>query len=97
MTENLTQPGRFRAATALAFSSRQPSDERLKRVKAPTLVIMGTKDPDFPDPAAEGRYIAEQTGGDLALIEGAGHYPQTEMPEKTTPIVIDFLKRSGSW
>jgi pimeloyl-ACP methyl ester carboxylesterase len=94
LMENLAQPGRFDAASALANSSRQPSAERLKQVKAPTLVIMGTKDPDFPDPAAEGKYIAEQTGGTLALVEGAGHYPQTEMPEKTTPIVIDFLKRS---
>jgi pimeloyl-ACP methyl ester carboxylesterase len=94
LAENLAQPGRFHAATALAFSSRQPSDERLKRVKAPSLVIMGTKDPDFPDPAAEGRHIAEQTGGSLELIEGAGHYPQTEMPDKTTPIVLDFLRRT---
>jgi RimJ/RimL family protein N-acetyltransferase len=56
-------------------------------------VIIGTKDPDFPDPVAEGKIVAEQTGGTLALVEGAGHYPQTEMPEKTTPIVVDFLKR----
>jgi pimeloyl-ACP methyl ester carboxylesterase len=57
---------------------------------------MGTKDPDFPDPAAEGRYIAEQTGGRLELVAGAGHYPQTEMPEVTAPLVLDFLKRSIS-
>ena len=93
---NMAQRGRFDAANALATSSRQPSEERLKRVKAPTLVIMGTKDPDFPDPAEEGRSVAEQAGGKLELIAGAGHYPQTEMPEKTTPIVIDFLKGSGS-
>ena len=71
------------------------SAERLKQVKAPTLVIMGTKDPDFSDPAAEGKYIAEQTGGHLELIEGAGHYPQTEMSDKTAPIVVDFLDRSA--
>jgi pimeloyl-ACP methyl ester carboxylesterase len=65
-------------------------------VKAPTQVIMGTKDPDFPDPAGEGQIIAEQINGVLELIEGAGHYPQTEMPEKTTPIIIDFLNRSAS-
>lgn len=53
------------------------------------------KDPDF-DPRAEGEYIAGQTGGELALIEGAGHYPQTEMPEKTAPLVIDFLRRAGA-
>ena len=34
----------------------------------------------------------ERPEGTLALVEGAGHYPQTEMPEKTTPLVIDFLK-----
>jgi pimeloyl-ACP methyl ester carboxylesterase len=96
LRENMAQPGRFDAAAALGNSSRQPSEERMQRVQAPTLVIMGTKDPDFPDPAGEGKIVAEQTGGRLELIEGAGHYPQTEMPEKTTPIVIDFLKGSLS-
>lgn len=96
MMDNVAQPSRFDAVKGLANSSRQPSSERLNRVKAPTLVIMGTKDPDFPDPEAEGRLVAEQTGGTLALVEGAGHYPQAEMPEKTTPIVVDFLKRADS-
>ena len=94
LKENMAQPGRFSAALALANSSRQPSEERLKLVKAPTLVIMGTKDPDFPNPAAEGKFLAEQTSGVLELIEGAGHYPQTEMPEKTAPVIINFLKQS---
>jgi pimeloyl-ACP methyl ester carboxylesterase len=96
LTENLSQPGRFEAAKALAYSSRRTSDERLGRVKAPALVIMGAKDPDFPDPAAEGRIVAELTGGVLELVEGAGHYPQTEMPEKIAEIVIDFLKRADA-
>ena len=96
LMDNMAQPGRFDAAVALANSSRQPSAERLEQVKAPTLVIMGTRDPDFPNPVAEGKYIAGKTGGTLALVEAAGHYPQTEMPEKTTPIVIDFLTRSVS-
>jgi pimeloyl-ACP methyl ester carboxylesterase len=95
LRDNMAQPGRFDAAIALANCSRQPSTERMPQVKAPTLVIMGTKDPDFPDPAGEGRLVAEQTGGRLELIEGAGHYPQTEMPEKTTPLVLDFLQSHG--
>jgi pimeloyl-ACP methyl ester carboxylesterase len=95
LRENLAERGRFDAVKRLGGSSRRPSAERMKRVKAPALVIMGTKDPDFPDAAAEGRTVADRVGGELALIEGAGHYPQTEMPEKTTPIVIDFLKRSS--
>lgn len=89
---NLAEPGRFDAVKALGNSSRQPSAERLDKVSAPSLVIMGAKDPDFPDPAEEGRAVAELTGGTLALIEGAGHYPQTEMPEKTTPVVMEFLE-----
>jgi hypothetical protein len=40
--------------------------------------------------------LFERPGGTLALVEGAVHCPQTEMPEKTRPIVIDFLKRGAS-
>jgi pimeloyl-ACP methyl ester carboxylesterase len=95
---NLAGPGRFKAVKALGTSSRQPSEERLSQLKTPTLIVMGTKDADFPDPVEEGKIIAEQICGSMALIEGAGHYPQTEMPEKTAAAVIDFLKYSGqSW
>lgn len=83
-------------AHSLEYSSRQPSEERLKLVKTPTLVIIGTKDPDFPDPIVEGRYIAVQIGGKLEMVEGTGHYPKTEMPEKTRPVVLGFLNRSVS-
>jgi pimeloyl-ACP methyl ester carboxylesterase len=90
---NLSEPGRFDAVKRLGASSRQPSAERLSQVQTPTLVIMGTKDPDFPNPAEEGEEVAKEVGGELVLVEGAGHYPQTEMPEKTTPIVREFLGR----
>ena len=33
-------------------------------------------------------------GSKLELIEGAGHYPQTEMPEKSSPVVLDFFIKS---
>jgi pimeloyl-ACP methyl ester carboxylesterase len=54
---------------------------------------MGTKDPDWPDPVAEAQFIVEALSGELALIEGAGHYPQTEMPDQTAPAILDFLSR----
>ena len=91
---NLREPGRYKAFAALAGSSRQPSEERLGKVRAPTLVIMGTKDPDFPDPVAEARFLAEQTRGRMELIDKAGHYPQTEMPDRTAALIIDFLKQA---
>jgi pimeloyl-ACP methyl ester carboxylesterase len=95
LAQNLSEPGRFDAAAAIGNASLQPSEERLARLESPAMVIMGTKDPDYSDPVAEAQYVAKQTGGALVLIEGAGHYPQTEMPEKTTPLVLDFLKQAS--
>jgi pimeloyl-ACP methyl ester carboxylesterase len=94
LAANLAEPGRFDAAKQLSQSSRKPSEERLGRVQAPVLVVMGTKDPDFPDPVGEANFIVQQTNGKLALIEGAGHYPQTEMPDKTTPVILEFLRET---
>jgi pimeloyl-ACP methyl ester carboxylesterase len=91
LTANLSQPGRFDAVKAFPNAARQPWLERLPNLKTPTLVVMGTKDPDFSDPIVEAEYSAEKTHGKLVLIEGAGHYPQTEMPEKTAPAILDFL------
>lgn len=96
LTRNLREPGRFAASKALAGSSRQPSESRLGRVSAPVLVVMGTQDPDFPDPGAEAQFIAAQTGGTVVMIDGAGHYPQTEMPDQTTPAILDFLRGAAA-
>ena len=53
---------------------------------------MGTKEPDFPDPAAEARLIADRVGGRVFMVPGAGHYPQAEYPEIVAPAVVEFLK-----
>ncbi len=71
-------------------SSGDVSDE-LSKVSAPTLVLMGTKDPDFNNPAEEATWIAGEIGGTALTIEGAGHYPHAEMPEKTGPAIVRFL------
>jgi pimeloyl-ACP methyl ester carboxylesterase len=87
----LRQPGRFAALKGLGFAPKTAAEKRLDQVRAPTLVIMGTKDPDWPDPTAEARYMAEALSAELVLVEGAGHYPQTEMPDQVTPAILDFL------
>ena len=92
----LREPGRFAAVKGLGSAPKTASEGRLGQVKAPTLVVMGTKDPDWPDPEVEARFIAEALSGKIVLVEGAGHYPQTEMPEQVTPAVLDFLARVGS-
>ena len=65
LRDNLAQPGRFTASNAIGTASLQPSEERLQQVRFPTLIIMGTKDPDFPDAVAEGKYLAQQIGANL--------------------------------
>jgi pimeloyl-ACP methyl ester carboxylesterase len=91
---NLSQPGRFAANKALGESSRLPSEQRLPRVSVPVLVVMGTRDPDFAEPVAEAQFIADQTDGRIVFIEGAGHYPQTEMPDQTAPAILEFLRET---
>jgi pimeloyl-ACP methyl ester carboxylesterase len=90
---NLAQPGRFEAVRAMMFRSDAAVEARLPRVHAPTLVLMGSQDPDFPDPAAEARAVAEATSGEVAMVEGAGHYPHVEMPDVTGAIVARFVQR----
>ena len=92
LKENLSQPGRVEALQRMMCASKAASAARLVRVDVPTLVIMGSKDPDFKDPEAEARWVAEQIKGSMRMIAGAGHYPQTEMPDITTPVILDFLK-----
>ncbi len=89
---NLEEKGRFEAAMTLGSSTKELVEKRLNQVKVPTLVIAGTKDPDWPDPKAEAEFIADKLSAKLLIVENAGHYPQTEMPEKVTPAILDFLK-----
>ena len=87
---NLEEPGRMEAFLGMINASNSGSEERLARVKAPVLVVMGSKDPDFKDPRLEAEWVAERLNGRYELIEGAGHYPHAEMPEVTSPLVLSF-------
>ncbi len=88
---NLREPGRLEALRAMMVASKQASAAALAQVKTPTLVVMGTRDPDFPDPAAEARRVAEALGGTVQMIEGAGHYPHAERPDLTGPAIAAFV------
>jgi pimeloyl-ACP methyl ester carboxylesterase len=93
LKDTLRQPGKFDAFKTMAMASKIESEKRLGQVHAPVLVVMGTQDPDWPDPAAEAAWIADRLDAETILIEGAGHYPQTEMPEQTNPRIVGFLQR----
>ena len=84
-------------ARAFSLTTRQtdhdPAEARLADVTAPVLVVMGERDPDFKDPAAEARWIGETLHGDVVLVPEAGHYPQSQQPEITADAVLGFLAR----
>jgi pimeloyl-ACP methyl ester carboxylesterase len=89
---NLAEPGRFAAFRRMAVASKIESERRIADVTAPALVLMGTRDPDFPKPAEEARLVAELVHGTAALIDGAGHYPQTELPDAVAAVLVPFLQ-----
>ena len=88
---NLSEPGRYRAFHALAFNSHAESGSKLDQVTCPVLIIMGTADPDFPDPVAEARGLASALNGEVSLIDGAGHYPQAQAPTEVAETISSFV------
>jgi pimeloyl-ACP methyl ester carboxylesterase len=88
LSRQLAEPGRMAALRAMFAADGAVCEARTASVTTPALVIMGTKDPDFPDPAAEARLIAARLRGDVVMIEGAGHYPQAEYPAETAAAIL---------
>lgn len=89
---NMREPGRFSALQAMLKESRAPIEAQLGQVQTPTLVVIGSADPDFSDPVGEANFIAGALHGEVALIAGAGHYPQAERPDATADEIIKFLE-----
>lgn len=87
-----------RSAYGKAFSltTRQtdhdPAEAKLASVAAPTLVIMGEKDPDFKNPAAEAAFIGDALAAKVVMVPEAGHYPQAQQPKITSDAILAFLK-----
>jgi pimeloyl-ACP methyl ester carboxylesterase len=94
VAENLHKPGHWEAFHKTTRTSHNAAEAILGKVHAPTLIVMGDKDPDFPDPETEARWIAERLHGKVLMVPGAGHYPQAEFPEVVSPAVVEFVLRS---
>lgn len=90
---NLRERGRMEALHQMMLAPQSAAAARLSRVSAPSLVLMGSRDPDYKDPQAEASWIAQQMNGSYRMIEGAGHYPHVEMPDVTGPLVLAFLQQ----
>ena len=95
----LAEPARRRAVRQTLCAHRDGLDERIERIgqrgagTLPTLVIMGGADNHFPDPASEARHIGERTGDHVVVVEGAGHYPHAEFPDRVAAAMLAFIEQ----
>jgi len=99
LAAKLREPGRMAEFMKTGKSTPADAGAQLPSVRCPALVIMGTLDPDFADPRAEGDAIvaAMPSGlGTVAMVEGAGHYPHAQSPDQVAALAIGFLKEHAS-
>lgn len=93
--DSLRRPGRWDAFISTTHTSHAAVEARLGRVKAPTLVVMGERDPDFKNAPAEAGWVADRLGGRAVIVPGAGHYPHAEYPEVVSPAIVAFLEEEA--
>ena len=90
----LTEPGRMAEFLKTVKTTPADAQAKLPSIRCPALIIMGTEDPDFADPRAEGEAIAAAMPaglGTVTTIGGAGHYPHAQCPDEVAALVIPFL------
>ena len=95
LSAKLREPGRMAEFMKTGKSKPTEGGAQLPNVTVPALVIMGTSDPDFADPRAEGEAIvaAMPAGrGSVATVDGAGHYPHAQSPDAVAALIVPFLK-----
>lgn len=71
------------------------TDEEVRGIRAPTLIIWGRYD-ELSSPATADRLHKDIAGSHKVLIDKAGHLPQIEQPEEFVRLVREFLKAGRS-
>ncbi|MEU8721305.1 alpha/beta hydrolase [Streptomyces sp. AgN23] len=95
----LREPGRMKALQGMGRSAPTDADAQLGNVRCPVLVVMGTLDPDWADPHAEGSAIVDALPsglGRLEMIEGAGHYPHDQFPDQVVSLMLAFFRSDAA-
>jgi pimeloyl-ACP methyl ester carboxylesterase len=89
---SLRRPGYAKAFSLTTRTDHAPAEAVLAKVTAPALVVMGDRDPDFKDPAAEARWVGQTLNAEVVMVADAGHYPQSQQPQVTSGAVLRFLE-----
>jgi len=72
-------------------ATKEETEEICRQVRCPVLVVQG--DRDNCQPLERGLALAELTGGEHVLLEGAGHIPQARHPVAVNLLIRDFARR----
>lgn len=95
MRKNLGEPARMKVLQAMGRSAPTDAGAVLAQVRRPALIVNGSLDPDWADPRAEAEGIAAGMPAGTAtvtMIDGAGHYPHVQYPDRVADIILPFLK-----
>ncbi|GEB57260.1 alpha/beta fold hydrolase [Streptomyces gardneri] len=95
----MREPSRMKALQSMGRSAPTDAGAQLGNVRCPVLVVMGTLDPDWADPHAEGSAIVDALPsglGRLEMIEGAGHYPHDQFPDQVVSLMLSFLRSTAA-
>lgn len=84
-----TTPDVLAAEADGARPSRHIIERWCRSVASPVLAIHG--DHDMISPPSRGQRIAELTGGEYVVLEGAGHIPLARDPVKINLLIRDFM------
>jgi pimeloyl-ACP methyl ester carboxylesterase len=86
--------GGMTAARNMGLSQPTDAQAQLPNVHCPALIMMGSLDPDWPNPQAEAEAIVAALPdgvGRYVMIEGAGHYPHAQYPDQVAAALLPFL------
>jgi len=86
--------GLGRAVRTMRAMMRDRIEDKLPRVRAPTLVVRGSRDPVVPQAWAE-RVARSLPDGRLVVIEGATHTLNYADPDRLAVVVRTFLLSGG--
>ena len=86
--------GLRRSFATFRYALEDPIEEKLPRVRVPTLVVRGARDPIVPQRWAEGvaRLLPE---GRLVVVPGAAHTMNYGAPSELARVVRAFVREGG--
>ncbi|CAG8602662.1 2792_t:CDS:2 [Ambispora leptoticha] len=95
LKKNLSEPGHLYALKKFATATKASAWKCIPQVTCPVLAIYGSKDPDYSDPFKEPEIVRPQyVNAKLfksELMDGLGHYPYVEEPEKVIKLISEFI------